>query len=276
MKSILILGGSGFIGNSLYKELAPFFKTYATFNTKTTYAKNQHFFSFDVERDSLEPILKEVKPKLIISALRGNFNSQVEAHEQIVDYIKNKDCRILFLSSANVFDSFRHFPSYEYDKTLSESKYGHFKIKIENKLFRLAVGKYIIARLPMIFGLNAPRTLEIDEAVKNNKFIEVFPNTIINVNSDIRLSQQIHYLINKKKTGLYHLGSSDLISHYDFIKMIVKKRHLNDGIFKQVYTSNTIRYLAALPKKNRLPNHLTSSYIDVINDLCLPEIRKQY
>ena len=276
MKSILILGGSGFIGNCLYKELAPFYKTFATFNTKTIYAKNQHFFSFDVERDSVEPILKEVKPKLIISALRGNFNAQVEAHEQIVDYIKNKNCRILFLSSANVFDSFRHFPSYEYDKTLSESKYGHFKIKIENKLFRLLVGKYIIARLPMIFGLNAPRTVEIDEAVKKNKFIEVFPNTIINVNSDIRLSQQIHYLINKKKTGLYHLGSSDLISHHDFIKMIVEKRHFNPGIFKQVYTSNTIRYLATLPKKNRLPNHLTPSYIDIINDLCLPEIRKQY
>ena len=128
----------------------------------------------------------------------------------------------------------------------------------------------------MIFGLNAPRTVEIDEAVKKNKFIEVFPNTIINVNSDIRLSQQIHYLINKKKTGLYHLGSSDLISHHDFIKMIVEKRHFNPGIFKQVYTSNTIRYLATLPNKNRLPNHLTPSYIDVINDLCLPEIRKQY
>ena len=265
MKSILILGGSGFIGNCLYKELAPFYKTFATFNTKTIYAKNQHFFSFDVEKDSLEPILKEVKPKLIISALRGNFNAQVEAHEQIVDYIKNKNCRILFLSSANVFDSFRHFPSYEYDKTLSESKYGHFKIKIENKLFRLLVGKYIIARLPMIFGLNAPRTLEIDEAVKKNKFIEVFPNTIINVNSDIRLSQQIHYLINKKKTGLYHLGSSDLISHHDFIKMIVEKRHFNPGIFKQVYTSNTIRYLATLPKKNRLPNHLTPSYLSLIH-----------
>ena len=34
-----------------------------------------------------------------------------------------------------------------------------------------------------------------------NKAIEVFPNTIINVNSDFRLSQQIHYLINQQKTG---------------------------------------------------------------------------
>jgi|TARA_B110000285_G_scaffold224810_1_gene282120 dTDP-4-dehydrorhamnose reductase len=276
LKPILILGGSGFIGNCLYNELVPYFNTFGTYNSALEYSKNQHFFSFNAEKDSLEAILKEVKPKLIISALRGNFNAQLEAHEYLVNYIKNKDCRILFLSSANVFDSFQHFPSYEYDKTLSESIYGNFKIKIENMLLRLAVGKYIIARLPMVFGLNAPRTLEIDRAVKNNMSIEVFPNTIINVNSDIRLSQQIHYLINQKKTGLYHLGSSDLISHYDFIKIIVEKRHHTLGIFKQVYTSNTMRYLATLPKENKLPNHLLTSYTDVINDLTLTETGKQY
>jgi dTDP-4-dehydrorhamnose reductase len=130
----------------------------------------------------------------------------------------------MFLSSANVFDSFRHYPSYEYDKTLSESIYGHFKIKIENQLMQLPVGKFLIIRLPMIFGMNAPRTLEIDNAIKQKKAIEVFPNTIINVNSDIRLSQQIHYLINHKKTGIYHLGSTDLISHFDFIKNSGRKK----------------------------------------------------
>ena len=74
----------------------------------------------------------------------------------------------------------------------------------------------------MVFGINAPRTLQIDHAIHNNESIEVFPNSIINVNSDIRLSQQIHYLINHKKTGVYHLGSTDLISHFDFIKNIVQ------------------------------------------------------
>ena len=121
----------------------------------------------------------------------------------------------------------------------------------------------------MIFGISAPRTLEIDEALKNDLAIEVFPNTVINVNSDVRLRQQIHYLINHKKTGIYHLGSSDLISHFDFIRTLIERRHNKSGIFKQVFTSNTIRYLATLPKENKLPNHIQPSYIDVLNDLSL-------
>ena len=123
----------------------------------------------------------------------------------------------------------------------------------------------------MIFGLNAPRTIEIDKAVENNKMIEVFPNSIINVNSDIRLSQQIHYLINHKKTGLFHLGSTDLISHFDFINNIVKRRHHTPGIFKHVYSSNTIQYIATLPKVNRLPSHILPSYLDVLNDLSIKQ-----
>jgi dTDP-4-dehydrorhamnose reductase len=269
LKSILILGGSGFIGNCLYKELAPYYNTFATYNTAKGYQKNQHFFYFNLEQGGLEDILKDVKPRLIISALRGNFNAQLETHDFLIKLIQKSNCRILFLSSSNVFDSFEHYPSYEYDKTFSESTFGRFKIKIENQLMRLPTWKYVVARLPMIFGLNAPRTLQIDQAINENTALEVFPNSIINVNSDIRLSQQIHYLINHKKTGVFHLGSTDLISHFDFIKNIVERRHQKPGIYKQVFTSNTIRYIATLPKENRLPNHILPSYLDVLDDLTL-------
>lgn len=274
MKSILILGGSGFIGNCLYKKLAPYYNIYATYNTAKNYNNNQHFFYFNLEKGGLDEILKQVKPKLIISALKGEFDAQLETHNFLIKIIKKSNCRIMFLSSANVFDSFVHYPSYEYDKTFSESVFGRLKIKIENQLMRLSPGKYVIARLPMIFGLNAPRTLQIDQAIKKNKAIEVFPNSIINVNSDVRLSQQIHYLINHKKTGLFHLGSTDLISHFDFVKKIIERRHQKPGIFKQVFSSNNIHYIAALPKENRLPNHILHSYLDVLNDLSLKRTEK--
>ena len=274
MKSILILGGSGYIGNCLYKELSPFYNTFGTYYSAKGYQNNQHFFQYDIEKGGIEEIIKEVKPKLIISALRGSFEAQHEVHDYLIDLVRRINCRILFLSSANVFDAFQHFPSYEYDKTLSESIYGRFKIKIENQVMRLPIGKYVIARLPMVFGINAPRTLEIDRAIQNNEAIEVFPNTIINVNSDIRLTQQIHYLINQKKSGLYHLGSTDLISHFYFFKSIVERRHQKPGIYKQVYTSNTIRYLATLPKENKLPSHILNTYMDVLDDLSLRNVKK--
>ena len=269
MRPILILGASGFIGNTLYKELAPYYKTDGSYNSSQNFKNNSMFIPLNHKKDNLKEIFNDLNPKLIISSMRGDFNSQIEAHIHIINYVKSNNCRIMFISSANVFDSFLHYPSYEYDKTLSGSVYGHFKIKIENLILQLPVGKHNIVRLPMIFGINSPRTLELDRAVNKNKTIEVFPNTIINVNSDVRLSQQIHYIINQKKTGIFHLGSTDLISHYDFIKTLLIRRHKKSGILKQVYTSNKIRYLATLPKENKLPNHIQPSYIDILDDLSI-------
>ena len=269
MKRILILGASGFIGNTLYKELNSYYDTFGTYFTKKGFGQNHHFFHFDMEEGGLEQIIKEVKPKLIISALRGSFDALIETHQFLIKLISRSDCRLIFLSSANVFDTFEHFPSYEYDKTLSESIYGRFKIKIENELLRLPHAKFVLARLPMIFGNYSPRIQELDQAINTNQPIEVFPNTIINVNNDIKLSQQIHYIINQQLTGIFHLGSTDLIHHFDFIKLMVQKRYRRKAVYKQVYTTNQMRYLAVLAKENKLPRNLLFSYAEILDDLTL-------
>tara|TARA_A100001011_G_scaffold30112_1_gene29114 strand:+ start:5102 stop:5926 length:825 start_codon:yes stop_codon:yes gene_type:complete len=269
LKRILILGASGFIGNALYKELNSYFDTFGTYFSKKGYIKNHHFFHFSLSEGGLEEIIKEVKPKLIISCLRGPFEALTETHHFLINLIDKSNCRLLFLSSANVFDTFEHFPSYEYDKTLSESIYGRFKIRIENNLMRLPTTKYVLARLPMVFGNNSTRILELDQAIQTNKPIEVFPNTIINVNNDLRLCQQIHYIINQQLSGIFHLGSTDLIHHFDFIKLIIKRRYNKKAIYKQVYTTNQMRYLAVLAKENKLPINLLFSYTEILNDLTL-------
>lgn len=267
MKRLLILGASGFIGNTLYKELNSYYDTFGTYFTKKGFGNNHHFFHFDMEEGGLEIIIKEVKPKLIISALRGPFEALIETHQFLISLIDRSNCRLIFLSSANVFDTFEHFPSYEYDKTLSESIYGRLKIKIENDLIRLSPSKFVLARLPMVFGNQSPRIQEIDQAINQNQPIEVFPNTIINVNNDIKLSQQIHYIINQQLTGVFHLGSTDLIHHFDFIKLLIQKRYQKTAVYKQIYTTNQMRYLAVLAKENKLPPNLLFSYTEILDDL---------
>ena len=269
MKRILILGASGFIGRALYKELNSYYDTFGTYFNTRDYNDNRHFFHFDVNRGGLETIIKEVKPKLIISALRGPFEGLIETHKMLIGLIKRSDCRLVFLSSANVFDAFEHFPSYEYDKTLSESIYGRFKIGIEKDLMRLPTSKYVLARLPMVFGNQCPRMDELDLSVRKDQAIEVFPNTIINVNNDVKLSQQIHFIINQKLTGIFHLGSIDLINHYEFIKNLTARRYLKKPVFKQVYTTNQMQYLAVLTKENKLPLNLNFSYTEVLEDLTM-------
>ncbi len=117
MKRILIIGGSGFIGRALYKELHPYFDVYATYCTQERYAKNKRYFEYDFREDAPTELLKYIKPDVIISALRGKDEGQFVAHDMLIAYAAKKQTRMIFLSAANVFDSFRHYPSYEHDKT---------------------------------------------------------------------------------------------------------------------------------------------------------------
>lgn len=267
---ILILGASGFIGNAIYKELCSYFKTFGTYNTpKREFEKNKHFFQYQLEDDDVVEILKAVKPTIIISALRGDFSAQFIAHTHIVEYIKTSKIKLIFLSSANVFDAYSKYPSYETDKTLSNSIYGHFKIKIENMLLRLPKRHVVIIRLPMVFGAQSPRVQELKMFLKANEPIEVFPNLIINVTTESRVTQQIHYIINRNKYGVFHLGSKDLVHHDEFIKDIVTTLNHHKPIFKQVFTTNDDRYLAILPKDNKLPKHLQIHSQEILTELSI-------
>lgn len=251
------MGGSGFLGNAIYKELCNYFDTYATyFTARKAYEENQQFFRYDMQEDDVFQLLEKVRPQIIISAVRGNFAAQIQAHQHIVEYISKNDCRLFFLSSANVFDAYSKYPSYENDKTLSESVYGRLKIKIENMLLRLPKKKMAILRVPMVFGNGSPRIKEIKKYIWENEPVEVFPNLVMNVTNDDKLTQQIHYLINRNKAGVFHLGSNDLVHHEDFIKEVVERIGNFNPIYKRVFTTNEERYLAVLPKDNKLPKNL--------------------
>jgi len=266
-KKILILGGSGFLGQALYKELLPYFHTHGTYRTShSSWDTNQQFHWWDAETESISFLLESLKPDLIICTLRGNFNAQIYAHFEAIEYVLKTDRKIIFLSSSNVFDAFTNYPSYEYDKTLSMSVYGRFKIKIENALLRMPIKNYVIARVPMIYGANSPRLEELLTFHKIEEPIEVFPNVVMNATSINRFTQQIHYIINQDLEGVFHLGSKDLIHHKDLVMEICKKMNLSDVIFKNVYDSNEDRYIAVLPKDNLLPKNLQFTIEDVIED----------
>lgn len=265
-KKILILGGSGFIGNAIYKELLAYFDTYGTYcHSGKTFSTNKQFIQYNLEEDDIIETLELVKPNIIISALRGNFAALVIAHEHIMEYVTQNACRVYFISSANVFDAYSKYPSYELDKTLSESIYGKLKIRIENMLLRLPKDKMGILRVPMVFGNGSTRIKDMKNAIINNEPVEVFPNLILNVTNDDKLTQQIHYIINRNKTGIYHLGSNDLVHHEEFIKEILERVGSFNPILKRVYTTNEDRFMAVLPKTNKLPKNLQFTYQDIID-----------
>lgn len=275
MIRVLIMGGSGFLGRALFKELHPYMDVYGTYCHQEKYANNKRYFSYDIREDSPTEILRFVRPTLIISALRGEAEAQFIAHDMLIDYAVKNNIRLLFLSSANVFDSFRHYPSYEHDKTLSESAYGKLKITLENKLLRMPAFSWTIARLPMVFGAASPRLHVLKTAIDTQQPYEIFPNTVMNITSEYFITQQLHYIINRNRWGIFHLGSKDLIHHDEFIAQLVTGLHLQKKpVYKHVFASNQDRYIAVLPKTNTLPKHLSYTAEQVAADT-LKTVHKQ-
>jgi dTDP-4-dehydrorhamnose reductase len=266
---ILILGVSGFLGNAIYKELCSYYSTFGTYRTPLlSFENNKQFYQYDFEEDDIFEILNVVKPTLIISALRGDFSAQLTAHKHLFEYISlKKKCKMVFLSSANVFDAYSKYPSYENDTTLSNSIYGHFKIRLEQLFLKLPSKKIAILRLPMVFGAQSPRVNELKLHLELDVPIELFPNLIMNVISDQKVTQQLHYIINRNKYGIFHVGSKDLVHHDDFIKDLVSKIGAKKPKFKLVYTTNDERYLAVLPKENKLPKHLQMYSLELLDNM---------
>ena len=270
---ILILGASGFIGNAIYKELLPYFDVYGTYcSSNSELEENQVMFKFDVEKDDIIEILNKVQPNYIISSLRGNFKSQLKVHQEISDYtLAALNCKILYLSTVNVFDAKGEFPSYENDSLLAQSEYGKFKISAENIIRNLPESKFNILRLPMVLGVNSPRVIQLKDASRKKTEFEVFPNLIVSITTANKLAQQVHYIINKNKKGVFHLASNDVIHHNDLFEELSEKLSLKNVIFKQIFTSNEDAYLAILPKDNKLPRNYRITVTQVIEDCTLKE-----
>ena len=265
---ILILGASGFLGHSIYKELSQYFNTFGTYRIPTKkFLNNKKFFEFNHEEDDVFEILEKINPSLIISSIRGSFDTQTILHRHITQYLKiNNNVKIIFLSSANVFDAYSKYPSYEKDTRLSHSIYGLLKIKIEHIIQKLPKNQWVIIRLPMVFGNKSNRIIEIKELVKTNEPIELFPNLVMNVCSAERLNRQLHFIINRNKYGIYHCGSYDLVHHDYFMKDLLKYLDINNPKYKFVYTTNNERYLAVLSKYNKLPKYLQFESNDVLKE----------
>lgn len=272
-KRILILGASGYIGNALYKELLSYFDVYGTyFSPNKFFEQNEVFFRFDAEKDDIDTLLNNVKPNVIISCFKGGWDDLLRVHKQLMAYtMVTPHCRLVLVSTANVFDGSTDFPANENNKPLALSLTGKHAIAVEKIVKQLPLEKYLIVRLPLVLGINASIITILKEAIKNKITFEVYPDLVINVTSDSKMSQQVHYMINQKKQGIYHIGTTDLIHHSDLFEEITEKLGPKKPIFKHIFESNKDRFLAVLPKKKFDHEEHQFTINDIIDEITLKE-----
>ncbi|MCL2839459.1 MAG: sugar nucleotide-binding protein [Defluviitaleaceae bacterium] len=206
MKRILILGASGTIGHAIFKCASSKYECWGTYNkNKPLDLDSKRIIQWDIKDVILlKQILADVSPDIIISSLTGDFEMQLSAHQCIADYIQTMDTRMIFISTANVFDGAIDKPHTELDTPYPVSAYGKFKLACE-KLLQSALGeRCLIIRIPKIMTPSVADNLIFGKPVYRNLYISF--NTPQNV------AEAIIQCIHIGKHGVIHLSSNDFIS----------------------------------------------------------------
>jgi len=137
---IIIIGGSGLIGYELYHEaLRADLKVIGTYDTY----RRKGLINFNMKNETLKSVIPDLNSSDIIYLLAAYSNPSwiynnidtarelnITATKKIIDEISNIGCRIIFMSSVEVFDGKKGNYN-ENSKPNPLNKYGMMKYEIE-------------------------------------------------------------------------------------------------------------------------------------------------
>lgn len=271
MEKILILGASGYAGQAIKQTLVDEFQyVFGTYHREqgAVTSKDITMFHYDLEApELLQRLLAKVKPTVIIYCLRGDFLLQINAVKTITNYMKKeRKGKIVFLSSANVFDGAPEAPHYEGDMPKSASEYGRFKIQCEKIILNALGSKGIIIRIPEIYGKKCPRLLKLMDASQNHQVINTYKNIFVNYTTDKFMARWILYILNHDLSGIFHIGSKDTSDYYAFQVRLMKALKLELPPFN-TKEETVVQYQAVLPSRKEIPASLQYYVSDVIEEM---------
>ena len=151
------------------------------------------------------------------------YNTNYIANKKLVDYLKKKKIKLIFLSTSHVYKTSNKKLN-EKSPTNPQNKYSLYKLKTENYI-RSKLPNYLIIRSFNIYGKNQ----------KLGFFIPDIRNKILNskniiINNSVRdfvkvddVSRFIRFSIRKNINGIFNLGTGKSISLKKLILSISKK-----------------------------------------------------
>lgn len=273
MKKVLILGGSGLIGKALTDELMKCHNSeiYTTYFQNPVKLGKSRSTKLNIEDETnIDNILDYVKPEVIISCLRGDFNKQLLLHIKAAEYLSKNSGKLYFFSTANVFDNDLGKPHYEDEVPNSHTDYGKYKIDCEKRITEILQDNACILRIPQVWGKTSPRMLQLREAFASGKKIEVYPNLFINTNTDIIIAKNVSYIMKNNLKGTFHLTSEDTINYKDFYYKLMKKlapdtanfeEYFHEDLTSKGYFSILSKNCSEFPYKLKVTNERVIDYL---------------
>ena len=227
---ILILGASGTVGKPLFQTLSGTgaHEVHGSYHrNKPADALAGRWHPLDISDVSgLTHILKNTAPDLVVSSLNCDFAQQLTLHRHLAQHLQKTGGRMVFVSTANVFDGDVRGQHREGDKPYPISSYGKFKQACETLLQETLGEKCLVIRLPKVID---EKTAESFLKQAETGAPPVYENLHMGFNSAQNVASAIAYCIEMGKTGVLHLTSIDAVSISQCMDWLLAQAGKNRG-----------------------------------------------
>ena len=258
---IAITGASGMLGTALISLLSKSHEVFATSRNKGIEKKNIEWDCFDLNNfELLYTWLKKVKPHIVIHCAaivdvdfcEKNFelamSTNTKTTELIAKYINFNKGRLIYISTDSVFDGNKKNSYKEIDTPNPLNIYAKTKLQGEKSVQSISTG--LVLRVNII-GLRQNRNNSFAEWILQKLIqgssLNLFHDVYFSPISVQELSIIINKIIQKPIYGLYHCGSSDSISKYEFGKKMSEIFQLSNLKINKV-SIDSLNFKAKRPK----------------------------
>ena len=264
---LLVLGGSGLIGNALLKNYKNEFDILTTFYKNHISIKNVRSFQYSFPNDlnNLRELLEKEKPDVLVNTM-GYSNIDfcelnksdtemlhVEVTEKICKLCENIGTKQIFLSSDYVFDGEKGNYS-EDDVPNPVNYYGLSKLKAEQLILKNPINTVIRTSVIYDWDYRARFFNSVIKNLQNNQEINATTDVYNSVTFLDNLVESIFKVIKLNQNGIFHVVDSTCVNRFEFAEIIAKIFQLDKNLIKTVSVQDEPKNIAKRPKNACLDN----------------------
>lgn len=226
--NVLIVGVDSQIGLALIRHLNK--ETYKVYGTSRQIEKcKDNVFYFDLSEPKFNIDLSQFEFVVICAAITNmakceeepEFCEQVNSKntKALIDKCVDSECFVVFLSSNAVFDGSKAFYKHT-DIPDPITKYGNFKLSVEQYIQSLDSGKSCVLRLTKVITDSVPFVQNWKNNAKEGLEVKAFDNRLISPIDIEAVVDSIQLLLERKSGGIFQLGGNEEISFFDYAKRL--------------------------------------------------------
>ncbi|MGQ4389191.1 SDR family oxidoreductase [Streptomyces sp. SAS_270] len=228
--TILIIGGSGYLGSELVRQSAAAgHPTAATFATRPGKAAEVTWHALDLrDPERVEAVLAESAPHVVVNATSGGSDWAITAEGpvRLAMAAAKHDCRLVHVSSDAVFSGAR----VHYDESCLPdpvTPYGAAKAAAETAI-RLSHPDSVVARTSLIIGdRRSTHVRAVHDLAAGTRNGALFTDDIRCPVHVADLAAALLELASGEANGIHHLAGADAVSRYELGRLIARRDGLD-------------------------------------------------